>query len=206
MDWLDVGGWKWTAIGTVVGMLIALGSLVVSILSRKASERSASASERSARASEESADAARRAVTIQEQEHIHSQTAKLQIFDARTFMYHGVDGANQVGAPPGFRFSLRNLGGSGAFDLRSSLESGIDLLLRRHGSTLGPSEETFSVSEVDGRVALSAPKPSRATYSLSYRDRLGPHMLEAIFELEFEIGKNIPATIVSVTLDGVTQP
>lgn len=199
MDWPDVAGWKWTAIGTVVGILIALGSLWVSILARKASERSA-------KASEESADAAKRAVAIQEREHLQAQTANLRILRAHTYIHMENEGVQYFGAPPVFRFVLRNVGGSEAFDLEASAASALKFTVATDASTVAPSEEVFFACHAARIQILNFLTPLQLTFSLAYRDTLGTHQLEAVFELEFEIGMYITASIESVSLDGVAQP
>lgn len=197
MEWPWEWGWTWSGVGAVVGILIALGSLAVSVRSYRASARSAMASEASA-------DAAKRAVAIQEAEHLHSKVANLEILRPYTLVQDDImnDGVINLSRPP-FHFSVKNIGGSEAFDLVPSLESDSGLQLSRNTvRKIGPLEEQAFAGSIEGRRALNAPIPIVATFHLQYRDASGAHTLEADFELIFELGKNHPASVVSVMLDG----
>lgn len=189
--------WTWNGVGAVVAIAIAMASLGVSFRSHRASERSA-------KASEISADAAKRAVAIQEREHFHSRVANLLILNASTYIKRPLEGVARIGGPPPFHFLVRNTGGSEAFDLSPSISSDLGLKApSRYKKSIGPSEEAMfgGYTEFD-YLAIHAPDHTRATFNLSYQDDSGSHLLTAVFELTFERGKEIPATILSVTLDG----
>lgn len=192
----DIGGWNWTGIGAVAGILIALGSLAVAFRSHRASERSAQASEESARAAMES-------LAIQKAEHHHSKVADLHIYDANTLIRRDIEGVPVVGGRPAFQFWLKNMGGSEAFDLTPSITSNLGFKMpQQNKKNLGPKEGAMFGAHVGRLQAINAIEPVVVTYQLSYRDDLGSHELEANFALSFELGKEIPATIASITLDG----
>lgn len=197
MEWPWEWNLPWNGIGVGAGIVIALASLVVSVRSHKASERSA-------RASEISADAAKRAVAIQEREHFHSRVANLLILNARTYIKRPLEGVARIGGPPPFHFLVRNTGGSEAFDLSPSISSDLGLKApSRYKKIIGPSEEAMfgGYTEFD-YLAIRAPDHTQATFTLSYQDDSGSHMLTAVFELTFERGKAHEAIILSVMLDG----
>lgn len=222
VEWLkDWGSEEWSTFGAVISAVIAFAALGYAWKTNRASEqrqgemaalaaRSASAAEgsmeaarRSAVASEDSAEAAKRALNIQEAEHFHSKKANLQILRAVTSIRRDIEGVVVMGGPPAFHFTLKNIGGSEAFDIVPSIKSDFGMTTpKRHKKNIPPMEEAPFGGSIERAKALRAPKPSMVTFRLSYHDASGRHDLDAVFSLTFELGKEHPADIVSVMLDG----
>lgn len=193
MEWPWEWNLSWSGIGAMLGIVIALASLVVSFLSHRASERSA-------RASEDSATAAKQSVAIQRGQWQETKEARLYVQYWR--------GGIGVSPPPGIRpvsLKVRNEGGGPAFDLRAmSFTSNPKMMISSISgtSTLGPSEET--------ELHFQMPNPFVESHTffweavISYRDGIGDHRLRLVHRLDSPSNPSSTATrivLASALLD-----
>lgn len=187
MDWPDIGGWQWTVIGTMVGILIALASLVVSFRSHRASERSAGASEESAKAATESVD-------IQRRQWQESKAADFRILNTSVSYDNKSDDTPEI-----LTVRVRNHGAGDAFGVEAWIKTrGVEKY--RWSRDIG---EIASHATSDISFECSALKPLPAPlhfkFCISYHD-YQEHLLELTYCM-ISKGKRIP-TLVAVHIDG----